>query len=53
MLATSELSFQMGSVIFGKVYSVEHNVKLLDIGRIASGSIAKFIAYGNVETSLE
>ncbi|KAB8200780.1 hypothetical protein BDV34DRAFT_204099 [Aspergillus parasiticus] len=51
--ARSELSFQMASVNFGKIYSVEHNVKVLEIGRIASGSIAKFMAYGNIETSLD
>ncbi|KAK6820353.1 hypothetical protein RU639_007490 [Aspergillus parasiticus] len=51
--ARSGLIFQTSSVNFGKIYSVEHNVKVLEIGRIASGSIAKFMAYGNIETSLQ
>ncbi|KAJ1705321.1 hypothetical protein CA14_005209 [Aspergillus flavus] len=49
--ARSDLSFQIASVNFGKIYTVEHDVQSLDIGRIASGSMAKFMAYGNVETS--
>ena len=38
-------------VNFGKVYTVEHSVKVKPVGRISDGSMPYFLAY--VEKSLE
>lgn len=35
----------MSRLNFGKVYTVEHNVKVLPVGRITDGSMAQFITY--------
>lgn len=35
----------MSRLNFGKVYTVEHNVKVLPVGRIMESSIARFNAY--------
>jgi hypothetical protein len=34
---------------FGKIYTVEHNVKVLPIGVISEASMPKFIAYARAE----
>lgn len=34
---------------FGKIYTVEHNVKVLPIGQIAPGSVSKFVHYARSE----
>lgn len=39
----------MSRLNFGKVYTVEHNVKILPVGRIVEASMAKFIAYTKAE----
>jgi hypothetical protein len=35
----------MSQLNFGRVYTVEHNVKALPVGRITDGSMARFNAY--------
>lgn len=35
----------MSRLNFGKVYTVEHNVKVLPVGRITDSSIARFTSY--------
>ncbi|KAJ5083923.1 hypothetical protein NUU61_008502 [Penicillium alfredii] len=39
----------MSRLNFGKVYTVEHNVKVLPVGKIAEESMARFIAYARAE----
>ncbi|KAJ5928614.1 hypothetical protein N7466_007570 [Penicillium verhagenii] len=39
----------MSRLNFGKVYTVEHNVKVLPVGRITEGSLAKFLEYTKAE----
>ncbi|KAJ5595259.1 uncharacterized protein N7459_001467, partial [Penicillium hispanicum] len=39
----------MSRLNFGKVYTVEHNVKVLPVGRITDGSLIKFNAYIKAE----
>ncbi|KAJ5093543.1 hypothetical protein N7456_009404 [Penicillium angulare] len=39
----------MSRLNFGKVYTVEHNVKVLPVGRITEGSLAKFSTYTKAE----
>jgi hypothetical protein len=34
---------------FGKIYTVEHNVKVLPIGQISEASMPTFIAYARAE----
>ncbi|KAL5333242.1 hypothetical protein BJX70DRAFT_73352 [Aspergillus crustosus] len=37
---------------FGKIYTVEHNVKVLPIGRITSASMTRFLQYASDELAL-
>ncbi|KAL3463917.1 hypothetical protein BJX64DRAFT_107627 [Aspergillus heterothallicus] len=37
---------------FGKIYTVEHNVKVLPIGEIAKPSMPKFISYARTELAI-
>lgn len=39
----------MSRLNFGKVYTVEHNVKVLPVGRITDGSMARFNSYVRYE----
>ncbi|KAJ5156653.1 hypothetical protein N7492_009456 [Penicillium capsulatum] len=39
----------MSRLNFGKVYTVEHNVKILPVGRLTEASMAKFTAYIKAE----
>ncbi|KGO77547.1 hypothetical protein PITC_059870 [Penicillium italicum] len=39
----------MSRVNFGKVYTVEHNVKVLPVGKITEGSRARFLEYAQAE----
>ena len=39
----------MSRLNFGKVYTVEHNVKVLPVGRITDASINRFNAYAKAE----
>lgn len=39
----------MSRLNFGKVYTVEHNVKILPVGRVTEASMAKFSAYIKAE----
>lgn len=36
---------QMSRINFGKVYTVEHNVKVLHVGKIHESSMARFQSY--------
>ncbi|KAJ5773827.1 hypothetical protein N7457_008723 [Penicillium paradoxum] len=40
---------RMSRVNFGKIYTVEHNVKVLPVGKITEASQAKFLEYANYE----
>ncbi|RDW76761.1 uncharacterized protein DSM5745_06753 [Aspergillus mulundensis] len=42
----------MSRLNFGKIYTVEHNVKVLPIGRITSGSMTRFRHYARDELAL-
>jgi hypothetical protein len=37
---------------FGKIYTVEHNVKVLPIGKISEASMPNFIAYARAELAI-
>ena len=39
----------MSRVNFGKVYTVEHDVKVLSVGKIAEASLARFLEYAQHE----
>lgn len=39
----------MSRLNFGKVYTVEHNVKVLPVGKISESSLSKFLAYARTE----
>ncbi|KAJ5826382.1 hypothetical protein N7474_003520 [Penicillium riverlandense] len=39
----------MSRLNFGKVYTVEHNVKVLPVGKICESSLEKFLAYARTE----
>ncbi|KAL4920077.1 hypothetical protein BDW62DRAFT_22314 [Aspergillus aurantiobrunneus] len=39
----------MSRLNFGKIYTVEHNVKVLPIGTISSGSMTRFHQYASEE----
>lgn len=42
----------MSRLNFGKVYTVEHNVKVLPVGKITDRSMARFNSYVKHEFSL-
>ncbi|KAL4906709.1 hypothetical protein BDW74DRAFT_136758 [Aspergillus multicolor] len=42
----------MSRLNFSKIYTVEHNVKVLPIGRITSGSMTRFRQYARTELAL-
>jgi hypothetical protein len=39
---------QMARVNFSKVYTVEHNVKVMDVGKVSQDSLTKLMAYWRV-----
>jgi hypothetical protein len=39
----------LSRVNFDKVYTVEHNIKVMDIGRISQTSMPKLISYWKIE----
>jgi hypothetical protein len=41
----------MSRLDFGKIYTVEHNVKILPIGRVTEQSMERFIQYTRDEMS--
>ncbi|KKK15079.1 hypothetical protein AOCH_003938 [Aspergillus ochraceoroseus] len=43
---------EMSRLNFGKIYTVEHNVKVLPIGEIASRSMSKFLNYARPELAI-
>ncbi|KAL4861514.1 hypothetical protein BDV12DRAFT_64569 [Aspergillus spectabilis] len=42
----------MSRLNFGKIYTVEHNVKVLPIGRVTSASMTRFLQYASDELSI-
>ena len=42
----------MSRLNFSKIYTVEHNVKVLPIGRISSRSMTRFLEYARYELAL-
>ncbi|KAL4938398.1 hypothetical protein BDV06DRAFT_231901 [Aspergillus oleicola] len=42
----------MSRLNFGRIYTVEHNVPMLPMGRIANGSMAKFFQYARDELEI-
>jgi hypothetical protein len=46
-----EILDPMSRLNFGKIYTVEHNVKVLPIGRVTNASMARFLQYASDELS--
>ncbi|KAL4803428.1 hypothetical protein BDV18DRAFT_40920 [Aspergillus unguis] len=44
---------EMSRLNFGKIYTVEHNVKVLPIGKISSRSMTRFRQYARAELALD
>jgi hypothetical protein len=42
---------QMSRINFGKMYTVEHNVKVMSVGKISEGSRHLLVGYFNIEVA--
>jgi hypothetical protein len=43
----------MSRLNFGKIYTVEHNVKVLPVGKISERSMPKFLSYAKRECEVQ
>jgi hypothetical protein len=42
---------QQSTLNFGKIYTVEHNVKVAPVGMLSEESLARFVQYARVDLS--